>query len=488
MPQLSTRNYSSASFSRELEDVRVGFLHTVEGGEPFGKVINEPVDQSGVVKKHIGSVSYQPIVLTFGTRMDKTVYQWIVDMIGRKATKKSGAIIFGDYNYKERLRLEFDNALITEIGFPALDGASKEAAFITLTLQPQVTRLSAKSLGAQIAGFSTKSQKQWLASNFRLRISGLETACVKVNAIEPLSITQTASGADGIAPGVLSVPNLLFTVAESAATDIVHWADDFLIKGQSDQANERSGTLEFLDTSLKAVLFTLTFSNLGVIRTHRLRTAEDAGVIARVSVELYCEQMSFAPEPDTVGSATVASTPTTTIGAAASISLTDTLLNIIAARLDKQASFGTPPVIVPPKASQAASNAPDTTPASAFTPIDVSEIIARRLLTTLRPVPTGPVAPKWDDGVTLGEKWATDTATIGELNEIKTINQDEWSALKLEPGHSLIDKLRTQGVIPDGMAGPLQLERDPFVEGIVAGAIEVLNNATPHLTRLTAEK
>jgi hypothetical protein len=28
----------------------------------------------------------------------------------------------------------------------------------------------------------------------------------------------------------------------------------------------------------------------------------------------------------------------------------------------------------------------------------------------------------------------------------------------------------------------MQLERDAFVEGIVAGALQVLNNATPHLT------
>ena len=156
--------------------------------------------------------------------------------------------------------------------------------------------------------------------------------------------------------------------------------------------------------------------------------------------------------------------------------MTDTLINIIAGRL------------TPETALQAALNVPATSQIPAATAASASEIVARRLLTTVLPAPIGPVVPKWDDGVALGEQWATDTATIDELNEIRTINQDDWSALKLGAGHSLVDKLRSQGMIPDGADGPLQLERDAFVDGLVVGAIQVLSRATPHLTRLSQEK
>jgi len=469
---VNTKQYASALFILELEGTTAGFLRAVEGGEPFGEVVNEPVDASGVVKKHIGSVSYQPIVISFGTGMGKSVYQWMADVLDRKPSAKSGAIIFADYNYKERSRLEFDKALITEIGFPALDAKSKDAALFRLTLQPQVTRVDTTSLGTSIKGFSTKSQKRWFASNFRLKVNGLETACAKTNAVEALVITQPPRLGDPNASGLLNIPNLLFTVAESSAQDILNWANDFLFNRKINQASERSGTLEFLEVSLKAVLFTLKFSNLGVIRVSRSRTEENASVIARLGVELYCEQMSFIPETDAIGNVTKATASQGTTNAAAG-SLSDTLVNLIAGRV-------TPDVLQ-------VLNAPSVSPATAPPAQSASELIARRLITTVRSESAGPLVPKWDDGVALGEQWAANTATIDELNEIKTINKDDWSALKLESGHSLIDTLRDQGMVPEGADGPIQLERDAFVEGLVAGALHVLNNATPHLTRLSPE-
>jgi len=472
----SSRSYSAASFVLELEGTAVGFLRTVEGGGPYAQVVDEPVDAGGVVKKHIGSVAYQPIVMTFGTGMDKSVYQWIADTLGRKGSAKSGAIIFADYSYKERARLEFDKALVIEIGFPAVDANSKDIGLFTLTLQPQVTRLSAASLGTRINGFTTKTKKKWLASNFRLKISGLETACTKVNAIEAITVKQPVSAGDRTTSGVLAIPNLAFTVAESSAKDILNWADDFLINGKHSDADERAGTLEYLDATLKAVLFTLKFANLGVIRAYQARAEQGAEVIMRIGVELYCEQMSFTPESDALGSSITSTTAPpasdTTSSVTTVIPLTDTLISIIAGRLTPESALKT---MV--KGADSSAAPPSTTSAS--------EIIAQRLLTTVRPELIGPVVPKWEDGVALGKQWATDSATIDELNEIKTINQDDWSALKLEAGHSLIDKLRGQGMIPDGADGPLQLERDSFVEGIVAGATQVLSNAAPHLTRLS---
>lgn len=480
-----SRQYSSACFLLQLGGAAAGFLRSLEGGEPFARVIDEPVDGNGVVKKHIGQPSYQPIVITFGAGMAATLYQWMSDTLDRKPAVKTGAVIVGDHSYKERYRIEFDNASLIGISFPAVDAHSKDAGVFTLTLQPEVARVNAAFLGTAIQGFTTKSQKKWLVSNFRLKISGLETACTKVNAVDALIATQTVTSTSvGVereavpAKPVLNIPDLRFTVAESTAQDILNWADDFVVKGNNGSASERSGTLEYLDTSLKKVLFTVSFSNLGVLRANRSRAEENAGVIARIAVQLYCEQMAFAPEKDTVGAAvastsTSTSTPASSGNGGASISLADTLISIIAGKL------------TPESALQSALNVPGATQTSASAATSLSETVARRLLTTARPVETGPVVPKWDDGVALGEQWATTTASIDELSDIKTINQDDWSALKLETGHSLVEQLRSQGMIPDGVDGPLQLERDAFVEGIVAGAIQVFGSATPHLTRLS---
>src|SRR5262252_164172 len=138
---VSTRQYSAASLMLTLGGVQVGFLKSVEGGEPVGTVASDPADGTGVVKKHVVSVSYQPITMTFGAGMDKSVYQWIADFLSQKSVPTSGAVIFADYNYKEKYRLEFTNALIAAVGFPGVDAHSKDAGVFTLTLQPLVARV-----------------------------------------------------------------------------------------------------------------------------------------------------------------------------------------------------------------------------------------------------------------------------------------------------------------------------------------------------------
>lgn len=465
-----TRNYSAASFALELEGTAVGFLRTVEGGEPVGTVVEEAADSSGIVKKHVGTVVYQPIVISFGAGMASVVYQWISDVLSRKAPAKSGAIIFADYNYKETSRIEFDQALVTEISFPAVDAQSKDMASFTLTLQPQVTRTNTTLAGNSVSGFGTKTLTKLNVGNFLFKISGLEIACARINAVNPIVVQQPVIAASGGTPrksAPVDVQNFEFTVAESHGKDFVDWADDFLVKGNNTQASERSGSLEYRDPTHNTALFTLAFSNLGIVKAYRLRSEEGATVLARIGVELYCEQMSFSIDPAAAGSTTKSSSDgSQPASSGSSAALTNTLIGIIAGRFTaEEALLGT--------AKPVGSDMPATKL--------VPEVIAKRLLLTARPPMPGPVVPKRKDGIALGQKWATDTATIDELKQIAVANQGDWSALNLSIGHTLVDSLRGQGLVPEGVDGPLQLERDPFVEGIVAGATGVLNDASPHL-------
>ena len=56
----------------------------------------------------------------------------------------------------------------------------------------------------------------------------------------------------------------------------------------------------------------------------------------------------------------------------------------------------------------------------------------------------------------------------------------DWTELRLEGDHSLADFLRATGVL-DGTGGPVDLSRDDFVDGLVAGAERVFREAQPHL-------
>jgi hypothetical protein len=124
-----SRGYSSGKFALELEGKAAGFLRSVEGGEPFGTVVVEAPGADGIAKKHLGSLEFEPITVTFGVGMAKELYNWIAEVCNRQQKPRSGAIVFLNYDFTEVERLEWKNGLITEIVFPALDGGAKDPAF-----------------------------------------------------------------------------------------------------------------------------------------------------------------------------------------------------------------------------------------------------------------------------------------------------------------------------------------------------------------------
>lgn len=447
----ATRGYSAGKLMIELDGKPAGFLIAVEGGEPVGSVVAEAPDGNGVVRKHVGSVAYEPIRMSFGTAMGETVYQWMTDWLKGKRPVKSGAIVFLDYQFNEQSRLEFVDALITEVAFPALDAAGKEAAHFTVALQPEITRASKASAGTRHAGFGRKNSLQWLASNFRLKIDKLPTT--RVSKIDALVVKQQSIVREddrvAVPQGPLQIPDLSFTVSQIDGNDFFDWFDDFAIKGNNAQDAERNGTIEFLAPNLNAVLFTLDLSRLGIFRVGRERSEAGAEVIARLRVEMYCEQIAFSPAPDTLGSAVVAA---------------------------PSPSPAPPPATAPSPASP--------TGAKAGVLVE-SERIALRLQTTRGAADPGVSSlPRRDQGAALGSHWATDTATLDELEQIAAIEARDWTAIKLAAPHSLITVLVRAGVLPaGGDEGSIELARDGFIEGIVTGASQVLRSAAPHLVR-----
>ena len=286
------RSFTSGRFALELDGAFQGFLASTVGGEAFAEVI-----EVGALK-HPGLPQYEDITVEFDFSMASSTFDWMKACMDGSRLRKSGAIIVADFNFKELTRLNFFEALITEIGWPALDAASKEPGRLSLEFSPDVTRRKPGS-GAAIAA-SVKVQKKWLPANFRLKIDGLEAACTKVNKIEALVVKQKfLVNSDGARePGRLEYPNLVVTLAESAADPFFDWAESFIIKGVNGQKDEKRGSIDFLALDLKTVLATLTFSNLGIFRCAPEKAEAGADAIRRVKAEMYCESMSFSmPAP-----------------------------------------------------------------------------------------------------------------------------------------------------------------------------------------------
>lgn len=296
------RSYSAGKFALELDGQFVGFLKSADGGFPKGEVVTELVGPSSPFpSKHLTSLKYQDIAIQCDPSLPKPLFDWISAALNKSYVRKNGAIITADFDYKERSRLQFNQALISEIGLPACDAASKDAGFLTVTFGPEFTTPSAGK-GVSVTGaVGSKQQKNWSSGNFRLRIQGLEDACKSVSKIEALVIKQTlAQNQVGEMrdyqkePAKMEFSNLVITVAESQAGPFYAWFEDFAVKGNNGQDRERPGILELLAPDLKEVLLTVNFSNLGIFSFAPDKQMAGGDAIRRVKVEMYCERLTLA--------------------------------------------------------------------------------------------------------------------------------------------------------------------------------------------------
>lgn len=288
--------FAAGRFALELDGTMCGFLKSVEGGAITADVIVEPLGAETFHRKHIGTPRYEELVLGLDLSLDKTVYQWLADTFAGKHVRRDGSIVAADSRLKAVSERQFLRALITEVTVPKADAASKDPGFLTVKLLPEVLRARAGSGAA--TKVSAARAKAWLPANFKLEIDGLD--CKKVTKIEALSfkvkVAEDQIGEQRIAtkePTSIETPNLVVTLAESASQTWTAWFDDFVVKGQNSDEDEKNGKLSFLTPDLKSTLAEVRFFNLGIFRLEPEPKAVDTETLARIRAALYCERMEL---------------------------------------------------------------------------------------------------------------------------------------------------------------------------------------------------
>jgi phage tail-like protein len=297
----STRGYVAGKYGFELDGISAGWIHSAEGGHATSDVVLEPLGPDHSHYKHISGVKYDEMVIETGTGMSKDFYAWIKKAFTPGAeghVRKNGAICTCDYNFKELSRLEFTNGLITEVGFPALDAASRDTAKLTVKVAPEFTRTKAGTKQSVSGKYTIdrKVQKRWLPADFKLTIDGLD--CTRVSKIGAIILKQkTSENPVGETrgyerePGVLEVPNLVVTLAESHADSWYRWADDFIITGNNGWDQVKTATLTYLTPNLQEELFTIKCSHVGIFKLTPDRVVSGSDAIRRVTAEMYVERM-----------------------------------------------------------------------------------------------------------------------------------------------------------------------------------------------------
>ncbi len=286
--QAKTRSYAGGSYLLEINGQST-FLRKVDGGD-----ISAVVVQNGA-KKQIGAPVYGEFEMQMGPPADKGLQDWIKSTLAGSQKRTSGKVIAADINHDAKSVREFREALITEVTFPAADAASKEAAFLTVKFAPQDIKESKPS--GTVAKETEAKQKAMLSSNFRLTVDGLD--CAHVSKVDAVTFKQAAvPDATGIrrdptkGAGAMTLSNLKVTLSGPSGQSWADWHKSFVIEGKHGDDQEKSGTLEFLDPTLKKPLLTIKFQHLGIFSLSDEPSESGSDKIQKTVAELYFEGMT----------------------------------------------------------------------------------------------------------------------------------------------------------------------------------------------------
>jgi hypothetical protein len=272
-----------------IDGMMCGLVKSPEGGGGFADVIEEPPLRR-LVKKHVSQPRWEDLELQVDLSQSDRVYNWIAASWRGEVQARTVLITTVDSERNVIRRREFSSALITETTVPALDGASKDAGFLTLKLAPGAARTLPSggtfSLPAVV--------RRWLRSAFRLDLPGLD--CTRVTKIDSFTVKQTFTSANGDVrePGPLSFPNLTVTLSERSAETWQSWFNNFVLEGNNADTQEKRGSLTLLTPDLEQALATIDLFNVGIFRLapEPEREGDDLAT-RRVVAGLYCERMDF---------------------------------------------------------------------------------------------------------------------------------------------------------------------------------------------------
>lgn len=296
----------------ELDGAIVGPLNSMEGGIVSGEIMTYQDGNDLFLRKRIGRLKNEDIVLTCGANLSPTFYQWVAGTLNGQNLGKNGAILAINQHGQIIDRREIQNTLVKEVELPALDLSSNGPAYFKVTLTPESIRY--QSASGQISPPPQTNQAVLSTSKFRLQIQGLEQACAFVQRIEPVVVNQEiisyrdggSTGESRVRGGRLQVGNLVITLPRHEAGPFTAWFSGFLLPGQL-AGNRKQGLLELLSPDNQSVLAAVALGNLGIFRMAPVTIGE----VSHVQIEMFCETAQLAQFPGG-GSASRASQPTGT--------------------------------------------------------------------------------------------------------------------------------------------------------------------------------
>lgn len=292
--------YSSAFFVLELDGAKVGSIRNVDGGNIKADVLSYQHGAGGETWRQLGRTKYEDIKVTTGLVAGGDLWKWINKCMSGAPERRTGAISAADYEYKEKARREFTDALIAEVAFPKFDASDKNPANVVVTISPEKMTYG-KGSGSVIdhADATEQRQKSVSCCNFEFVLDGFAAASKRINKVDGFSIKckiiehQVSSRIENVkVPGKIEYPNISFYVPEIDVEPFLKHHTTNAMEGKHakpipaarltfhNNARQNKGTITFKECTI----FAITQDKLEA-------TTED---IRMVKVEMAIEGMEFS--------------------------------------------------------------------------------------------------------------------------------------------------------------------------------------------------
>jgi len=291
------RSYTAGRFAIGVDGNFCGFVKKVSGGQAKSEVIVENLGPTNLQKKHIGKPKYEPITMEIGMGMSKHIYEWIRSYFDDAHVVKGGEIHACDFDGKSMALRQFTDAHIVEVGIPACDASSKEAAYMTVKMDPEKVTYG-PGTGAKLDGKLGSAQKVWGQSNFVFTLGDLE--CKRTKKIDAftlkLGLAKEAVGEfreETKHPAKLERPNLKVTLSQADIEPWFNWYRSFVIEGNCSEADELTGAITWYSPNKKDELMTVELKNVGIFNLEQEAVEANKEQTSGFVVELYVEDMNL---------------------------------------------------------------------------------------------------------------------------------------------------------------------------------------------------
>ncbi len=290
------RSFTAGRFAMGIDGVFAGFIKKVSGGTVKGELVKHNLGTSFYQKKHLATISHEPLNLEMSMGMGKPMWDWVKASFDKGFVQKNCELMAADFNHKVQTVRVFNDAYISEVTVPTCDGSSKEPGYFTVKVDPITIRYEKGS--GEIAGEENANSKKWLCSNFKFELGDLP--CDRVAKLESFKWTQKIVKDEVGAfrepmkePAALEVDNLKLSISMADIDPWFEWHKSFVIDGKCADGDELTGSLTFLGPDMQEELATITFKHVGIVSLEQGATEANKEEVARFDVELYVEEIAF---------------------------------------------------------------------------------------------------------------------------------------------------------------------------------------------------